>query len=57
MKKRFQKENFDAVQKLLKELDCKAKAFYATNAETWYGDLGYVREELEHINNFLTTKP
>ena len=53
------KENFIAnhdkeIQKLLKKISKKSKAFAERNAGKWYGDLGSVLQDLQNIDKFLS---
>ena len=49
----YQNQVIADVKRLLASIDKKSKAFHKENGNTWFGDLGHVREQLREIDTFL----
>lgn len=55
-KETFQIHNAAKIQLLINRIQEKSENFFNQNKDTWFGDLGYVADELESIDKFLSDK-
>jgi hypothetical protein len=55
-KETYQTEQAVKIQLLISRIQSKSENFFNQNKDTWFGDLGYVADQLESIDKFLNDK-